>query len=171
MIVPFTAHSWLNTAHGIVFGGGYIVLIVLALVAVAWLQTGELTPFGRKLTERQVGMTVLAAAVMAWIAVASGTWGLYPWFRDEPGGAAAALLARPSLAFWARWVVLSKAWVAWGSVGFATLAALAGYRWRTRLSAEGVLRRRLVALLAVALISASYAGAVGMLLAKLAPVR
>ncbi len=74
MIVPFTAHSWLNTAHGIVFGGGYIVLIVLALVAVAWLQTGELTPFGRKLTERQVGMTVLAAAVMAWIAVATGTW-------------------------------------------------------------------------------------------------
>ena len=47
--------------------------------------------------------------------------------RRRPGGAAAtALLARPSLAFWARWVVISKEWVAWASVGFVTLAALAG---------------------------------------------
>jgi len=172
VIIPFTAHGWLNTAHGVLFGGGYIVLLVLALVAVVWLRPTELTPSGLQLGEREVGVTVAAATAAAWVAVTTGTWGIYPWFRAAgPGSPAAVLLAHPSLAFWARWVIGSKLWVAWASVGCVTLAALAGYRWRRRLAAEGVLRRRLVGLLAAALLGATYAGAVGALLAKLAPVR
>jgi hypothetical protein len=171
LIVPFTGRGWLNTVHGVLFGGGYIVLLVLALLAVASLRPKDLTPSGLTLSERYVGLTVVAATVVAWVAVVTGTWGIYPWFRATPGGAASMLLARPSLAFWARWVIGSKEWVAWASVACITLAALVGFRWRKRLTAEALLRRRLVELLAVALLGAAYAGAVGTLLAKLAPVR
>jgi hypothetical protein len=171
VIIPFTGHGWLNTAHGVLFGGGYLVLLVLALLAVAGLHSRGLTASGLALGERYVGATVAAATVAAWVAVVTGTWGIYPWFRAVPGGAASVLLARPSLAFWARWVIGSKEWVAWASVAFVTWAALAGFRWRGRLAAEPLLRRRLMGLLAVALVGAAYAGAVGTLLAKLAPVR
>ena len=171
MIVPFTGHGWLNTAHGVLFGGGYIVLLALALLAVACLRPAHLTPSGLRLTERQVGVSVTAATVVAWIAVVTGTWGIYPWFRAVPGGAASVLLAHPSLAFWARWVIASKEWVAWTSVAFVTAAALTGFRWRARLAGEALLRRRLLGLLVAAFLGAAYAGAVGTLLAKLAPVR
>ena len=172
MIVPFSLHSWLATTHGVLFGVGYLALLALALGAVAWLRPAELTPLGVTLTERQVGLLVTLAAAAAWVAVVSGTWGLYPWFRAAgPGGPATVLLAHPALSYWARWVVVSKEWVAWGSAAAVTAAALARYRWRARLSGSAALRRRLAGLLALALAGAAYAGAVGTLLAKLAPVR
>jgi len=172
MILPFTAHGWLNTLHGVVVGGGYLVLLVLALVALLELRGGELTPEGTTLGERRLGMTVAAAAGLAWVAAVSGTWALSPWFHAHtPYGAATLLLARPSLSFWARWVIGSKLWVAWASVCCVSLAAVCGYRWRRRLAGEAALRRRLAGLLGGALVTAAYAGAVGALLAKLAPVR
>ena len=172
MIIPFTVHGWLNTGHGVLFGGGYIVMLVLALMAVSWLRPAELQPAGVEATRRQVGMTLTVAAIAAWIAVITGTWGIYPWFRaDTASSATSVLLARPSLAPWAGWIVLSKAWIAWASTALVTAAAIYGYRARARLAAEPRLRRHLKVLLAGALLCAAYAGAVGALLAKLAPVR
>jgi hypothetical protein len=171
MIVPFSTHGWLATTHGVLFGVAYLLLLVLALGAVTWLRPAELTPLGLTLTERQLGLLVTAAAVLAWIAVISGTWGLYPWFRArDPGSPAESLLADPSLAYWARWVVVSKEWIAWGSAAVVTVAALARYRWRARLPGSVVLRRRLAGLLILALAGAAYAGVIGTLLAKLAPL-
>ena len=96
MIVPFSLHSWLATTHGVLFGVGYLALLALALGAVAWLRPAELTPLGVTLTERQVGLLVTLAATAAWVAVVSGTWGLYPWFRAAgPGGPAAVLPGPP----------------------------------------------------------------------------
>lgn len=172
MIIPFTLRGWLTTGHGVLFGGGYIVLLVVALGAVTWLRPAELLPAGRESTRRQIGMTLAAAAAVAWITVITGTWGIYPWFRaDAAESATSVLRARASLAPWGSWVVLSKAWIAWTSAGLTTLAAAAGFRWRRRLTSEPRLRRCLQGLLTAALVAAAYAGAVGTLLAKLAPVR
>ena len=130
MIIPFTLRGWLNTGHGVLFGGGYIVLLVLALMAVTWLRPAELRPAGRESTRRQVGMTLTAAAAVAWITVVTGTWGIYPWFRADTAGSATSLLlarrvARP-LGGLGR--PLQRAWIAWTSTGLVTLAAAAGFR-------------------------------------------
>jgi hypothetical protein len=172
VIIPFTARSWANTGHGILLGGGYLVLLVLALLAVSWLRSEELAPSGQKAAQQRLDVLATSAAAMAWATVVAGTWGIYPWFRSSaPASPSSTLQGDASLAFWGHEAIVSKGWVAWASAVLVTLAAVAAHRWRARLADDVRLRRRLAGVLGAALLTASYAAVVGTLLAKLAPVR
>jgi hypothetical protein len=165
-------HMWVNTLHGAVLGGLFLVLLVLALLSVWQLQPGELTDAGREAALRRARRTMIAALAVGWVAVLTGSFVVDVWFGARTATSPAALLrAQPGDAVWADTVLELKEVVSWASVIVLTVAVWLGLRrGGVALLAGAGGRRYVLALLGVTLACASVGGALGVLLTKLAPL-
>ena len=177
----FTHREIWTAVHGLFIGSAFLLAFAGGFVTLCDL--GRYTPEGgRRAGRRLVGWT-WAMAVLAWVTVGIGTFGIYPWYRAKPpaGVTAAAdlggfpkfkLLAAPRTAGLHEFGMEWKEHVAWVSPIAATAVAAVATRYRRRpgdLTAG--LRRATLFLYAVSFAAAAVAGLLGAVINKVAPVQ
>jgi len=111
-------------------------------------------------------------ALLAWATVLTGTWVVYPWYREAtPDSAKSQLLADPSTADWHEFGMEWKEHIAWIAPMLATAAAFMVLYYRGGLARNKTARTITIALFVSAFAVAAIAGLFGALIAKAAPVR
>jgi hypothetical protein len=131
---------------------------------------------GARLKKLNVGTWLMA--LTAWVAVISGTWIVYPWYRAATPKRASTLdayprsflLADPQLAQWHLFGMEWKEHIGWLSPILATAVGYVVIKYGHQLSAQkDSIRRALMVLFALAFITALISGVLGALINKVAP--
>ena len=158
--------------HGMILGAGFLLAFAGGLAGLWSLRTEYVTTEG--LTERirrlKIGTTAMALA--AWGTVITGTWIVYPWYREPVDDSPRSiLLANPDLEDWHKFGMEWKEHVAWISPLLATAAAFLVVYYGRRLAADRTLRNLVMVLFVSAFAVAAIAGLLGALITKAAPVK
>ena len=157
--------------HGMGLGALFLLAFAGGLAGIYSLRPSWLTHTG--LRERIVRLNVgtTAMAVIAWLTVITGTWIIYPWYRDAaPTSAKSLLLANPNLAGWHNFGMEWKEHIAWIAPMLATAVAYIIIRYGLRLANMPKVRQAVLALFIIAFAAAGIAGLFGALITKAAPV-
>ena len=116
-----------------------------------------------------VGTTAMAS--IAWLTVITGTWIVYPWYREDiPESPRSTLLADPDLDSWHTFGMEWKEHVAWIAPMLATVAAAIVLYYRRDLVKHNQVRRLAEGVFIAAFLTAAIAGILGALITKKAPV-
>lgn len=175
--MEITLRSLMTSVHGMLFGG----LFLLALVAIAaelFRSVNELRPAELSLHGVRLERAYLAAmALCGWLAVLSGTYIIYPWYRAAPPPGAnlmdyprSFLLAHPNMAQWHSLGMEWKEHIGWIAPIVATMLAAVLLRHRATLRREPKLRAAVLTFAAVGVFATAAAGLFGAMLDKEAPV-
>ena len=170
VILHLTGHSWVNIVHGAVFGGVFLLTIVVTIIVVLFARPGDLTDRGVAESARWLAWSTLAMVVAGWVAVLTGTFVVDVWFHAGPSSAAMLLRDSGTYRIWGVDLIRVKEVISWGAAVLATAAAYVAYRRRFGLAGARRPRIWVIALLAAALTAAGIGGALGVLLTKLAPL-
>ena len=167
----FTDREWWTLLHGMVFGAVFLLGFGGGLAGLYSLRRGLLTPAGVTERIRRLRVGVVAMAVAAWGTVITGTWIVYPWYRDPAKDSAKSLLvADPNTADWHKFGMEWKEHIAWMSPILATVVAFIVVYYGTNLIRHDRVRRTAIALFVLAFAFAAVAGALGAFITKVAPV-
>lgn len=165
MGLDFTMRTFWLVAHLAV---GAVIIHGFVEVVLGLRSTTELRPMAR------IGS--LTTALVGWIAVITGTWIVYPWYRAKPpaggdiaGYPKAYLTSHATLANWHEFGMEWKEHVGWLAPILATAVAFVIFRYGRQLAQEPKIRQALMTLLVIGVCSASVAGVVGVFLNKVAP--
>jgi hypothetical protein len=110
-------------------------------------------------------------AVVAWLTVMTGSYIVYPWYRDPaPTSPKSVLLSNPSTADWHEFGMEWKEHIAWIAPMVATAVAFAVTYYGTSLIRHQGVRKALMIFFTVAFVVAGVAGAFGAFITKAAPV-
>jgi uncharacterized protein involved in response to NO len=173
----FSNRSILAMLHGLVLGGGAVVLLILA---VFWLRAG-LAHDGNAVSDRYATiaawLTIGASAVL-WLSVFTGTFIVFPMYRATPPEGVTALTDYPRALLMSnadtRWLhaigMEIKEHMPWIAGMLATAAAFTARQHRTRLHDDAQLRRMTVAVLAIALVLVAFTALLGVFVNKVAPL-
>jgi hypothetical protein len=157
--------------HGFVLGGLFLVAFTGGLAELWTGQRAWETETGIRAKTRRLSIGMTSMAVVAWLTVITGTWIVYPWYREEdPTSAKSQLLADPDTADWHEFAMEWKEHVAWVAPMLATVAAFIVLYYRTDLARKTVPRRLAIGLFIAAFAVAAIAGALGALITKNASV-
>jgi hypothetical protein len=157
--------------HGLILGGGFLVAFAGGLAGLYSLKPGLVTETG--ITERMrrlvAGTTGMAA--IAWVTVISGTWIVYPWYREDvPTSPRSVLLESPSTDGWHTFAFEWKEHIAWLAPMLATAAAVIVLYYRADLIKNQTARKVAMGLFIAAFSVAAIAGILGALVTKNASV-
>jgi len=174
----FTVREAWTLIHGILFGGGFLLAFTGGLALLYNLKADLLTTAGARRHVRWLKLATLAMAGLTWLAVLSGTYISYPWYRATPPEGVTDLTsyprsylkADPSLAFWHTFGMEWKEHIAWFAPVLATVVAFVVWRYGEHLAFDDRLRRALIILFILAFAAAGIAGLLGALVTKAAPV-
>jgi hypothetical protein len=110
-------------------------------------------------------------AVIAWLTVITGTWVVYPWYRDPAEDSPrSTLLADPATDAWHTFGMEWKEHIAWLSPILATVVAFIVLYYGPALAQNNRLRRTSMVMFVLAFGFAAVAGGFGALITKVAPV-
>ena len=157
--------------HGLILGGGFLVAFAGGLAGLYSLRPGLLTERGLAERTRRliVGTTTMAA--VAWTTVITGTWVVYPWYREDvPTSPRSALLASPDTDEWHKFAMEWKEHVAWIAPMLATAVAVIVLYYRQDLIRNQTARRIAMWFFVAAFVTAAIAGILGALITKKAPI-
>jgi hypothetical protein len=138
-------------------------------------KSAPLTLFEQKLLR----LYLVIMAVLAWAAVFSGAYIVYPWYRAHPapditdlsGYPQRYLLSHPETAGWHNVGMEWKEHVAWFAPILITMVAWIFVKYRAGLSQHRQIRNATLAFTMAAFLAAAIAGGFGALLNKNAPIR
>jgi hypothetical protein len=174
----FSFHEISTLVHGIVFGGGFLLCFTGGLVLLLLIRAASLTESGIRRFLRYLRGVTLVMALFVWVAVLSGTYVSYPWYRAKPPEGVtdlsryprSYLKADPDLAFWHTFGMEWKEHIAWLVPLLMTAVAFIVFRYGEQLATDDQLRRVLILLLILAFAAAGIAGTLGALVTKAAPI-
>jgi len=177
--------------HGLILGSFFLLAFAGGLAGLysyrnQWLTEEGLTERVRRLS---VGFWVMAVA--AWLTVITGTWIVYPWYREKLAGADGAGCVGAQLPIpgkcspkdflvsnvsgdtesWHEFGMEWKEHIAWLAPMFATTAAFIVTYYGIKLAKQGRVRRLAIVLFVLAFGVAAVAGVLGALITKVAPVK
>lgn len=167
----------------VIHGMGFGALFMLAFTgAIAELYRMSAPAGARLLGDRELKMFhfyLLAMVVLAWLAVLSGAYVVYPWYRAVPPAGVSDLANYPQRFLMAsptttEWHGLGMEWkehVAWMAPIAMTMVAYVFKKYGPALSKHGQLRKAVLAFTVIAFIATGVAGGFGAFLNKYAPVR
>lgn len=163
-------------AHGMGFGGLYLLACSGALVEICRLSSSP--DRTSENSGRFLRLYLVAMAALAWGAVLSGTYAIYPWYRAvAPAGTAdlsgfpqRLLLSSEGTAPWHSFGMEWKEHVAWLTPVSITMAAAVISKYGRELGRERRLRTATLVFVFVSLFAAGVAGFLGAMLDKAAPV-
>jgi hypothetical protein len=173
----FTARSLTTMLHGLVLGGGALLVLAISLFTLWLLTTGDGTrPSDRQL--KSLSRLLVAAAVLLWLGVLGGTYLVFPPYRATPPEGLAdlsayprsLLLASPETAWLHGFAMETKEHVPWIATMFATAAAFVSVRYRGQMVADPRIRRLLGALASICLLLVGYVALLGVFVNKVAPL-
>jgi hypothetical protein len=170
----FTTREWWTLIHGMVFGAVFLLAFAGGLAGLYSLRPGLVTAEGVKERMRRLKIGVTAMAVAAWGTVITGTWIVYPWYREEdarPISARFQLLAKEDTADWHEFGMEWKEHIAWIAPILATAVAFIVVYYGTNLIRHDRVRKTAMVLFVLAFSTAVVAGAFGAFITKVAPVK
>lgn len=176
--MQITVRELWTMIHGIGFGALYLMACSGALVELYRRYTSPLGPEIKIEDERFMQIYLTAMAVLAWLAVLSGAYIIYPWYRAvrPPGTANLAefpqrlLMSSPTTSAWHFIGMEWKEHVAWLVPISITMAAAVFNQYRRSLRIHPEIRTAVFAFVWVSLVAAGIAGFFGAMLNKNAPV-
>jgi hypothetical protein len=180
--------SW-AVVHGLILGAIYLLAFGGALAGMWSFRPGLITSVGVKERMKRLYAGFGVMAVTAWLTVITGTWVVYPWYREKLAGptyAACAGLELPSSTCSPRDFLLSdvsgntskwhefgmewKEHVAWAAPFLATSAFLLVLYYGPRIIARPWLRMAIIVMIVGGFAAAVVAGAFGAFINKVAPI-
>jgi hypothetical protein len=165
-----TRESW-ALIHGLILGGGFLLAFAGGLAGLYSLRPGLITDAGLVERTRRLVAGTTAMAAIAWVTVITGTWIVYPWYReDNPESAKSVLLADPGTEDWHEFGMEWKEHIAWLAPMLATGAAFIVLYYGKDLIANQTARKIAMGLLIGAFAAAAIAGILGALITKSASV-
>jgi hypothetical protein len=177
--MEITVRGLWTLIHGMGFGALYLLACSGALVELYRFTTSS-APVGETVREEWFLKLYLAAMViLAWAAVLTGAYVIYPWYRAAlpPGTHDLALFPQRLLmssASTAGWHSLGMEWkehIAWFAPISITMAAFIFFKYGRDLKHHSQLRAGVLAFVLVSFVSAGVAGFFGAMLDKYAPVQ
>jgi hypothetical protein len=188
-----TAREWWAVIHGMGLGAVFLLAFAGGLAGLYSLKPALITPEGVVERIRRLKVGVIAMALASWGTVITGTWIVYPWYReklaisgdDELAGCAGATLPteecspRDFLLSNAsgdteQWHLFGMEWkehIAWISPILATVVAFIVLYYGTNLIRHERVRRTAMTLFVMSFAFAAIAGALGAFITKVAPVK
>jgi hypothetical protein len=187
--MDFTSREIWTLIHGLVLGTFFLLAFAGGLAGLWSLRTEYVTEAGivERLRRLKLGTAVMAVA--AWATVITGTWIVYPWYRESLAGEtldACAGLQAPNdncsprdfllsnasgqTSDWHQFGMEWKEHIAWIAPMLATLAAFLVFYYGPTLARNR--KARLIVLVAFvgAFVTAAIAGLFGALITKTAPI-
>ena len=158
--------------HGMIIGSLFLLAFAGGLAGLYSLRPEYVTSAGIKerLFRLKVGTTAMAG--LAWLTVITGTWIVYPWYRETaPTSAKSILLSNPDTKDWHEFGMEWKEHIAWISPTLATVAAFLVVLYGPALVRNKTLRTLVIVIFAGAFATAAIAGVFGALITKAAPVK
>jgi hypothetical protein len=170
--MSFTYREWWGLIHGMGLGALFLLAFAGGLAGLYSLRPELITAAGVAERMRRLKVGVMGMAVVAWLTVITGTWIVYPWYRETtPGSAKSRLLARSNTADWHNIGMEWKEHIAWISPILATVVAFIVLYYGTNLIRHDRVRKTAILLFVLAFLFAAIAGALGAFITKVAPVR
>jgi hypothetical protein len=169
--MELTSREWWGLIHGMVLGSLFLLAFAGGLAELHALRPTVETPRGIRQSARRIGVGVTSMAVLAWLTVLTGSYVVYPWYRDAaPTSPKSILLADPNTAQWHEFAMEWKEHIAWLSPILATVVAFIVIYYGASLAQNNRLRRIAMTAFIVAFALAGIAGLFGALITKAAPV-
>ena len=189
--MSFTNREWWGLIHGMGLGALFLIAFAGGLAGLYSLRPQLITAEGVVERMRRLKVGVVTMAVTAWLTVITGTWVVYPWYREKvspPDLSGCAGLSIPDAATcsprdfllsdvsgstkdWHEFGMEWKEHVAWISPILATVVAFIVVYYGTNLIRHDRVRRTAITLYVAAFGFAAIAGAFGAFITKVAPVK
>jgi purine-cytosine permease-like protein len=167
-----TSRETWTLIHGMILGAAFLLAFAGGLAGLWSLRTEYVTPAGLTERMRRLKIGTTSMAVAAWLTVITGTWIVYPWYREkDPQSAKSRLLADPDTADWHEFGMEWKEHIAWIAPMLATAAAFVVVYYGPRLARDRTMRTIAIWLFVGGFVTAAVAGMLGALITKAAPVR
>ncbi len=177
--------------HGLVLGSLFLLAFGGGLAELYGLRTRWETDEGITSSVRRLIFGFWVMAVAAWLTVITGTWIVYPWYREKIAGDEYAgcdglsipvaddcsprdfLLSNTSgnTETWHKFGMEWKEHVAWLAPMLATSAAVMVTVYGVRLAQRRDVRRTAIWVFVLAFATAAVAGVLGALITKIAPIK
>jgi hypothetical protein len=153
------------------FGALFLLAFAGGIAGLYSLRPDLVTPQGVVERVRRLKIGAVAMAVAAWGTVLTGTFIVYPWYRDPAKTSPkSVLLSDPSTANWHEFGMEWKEHIAWMSPILATVAAFIVVYYGANLIRHDRVRKTAIVVLTAAFGFAAIAGLFGALITKVAPV-
>jgi len=157
--------------HGMILGAVFLLGFAGGLEGLYSLRPQLLSAAGVRDRALRLKVGVVAMALAAWGTVITGTWIVYPWYREPiPESPRSVLLANPATEEWHHFGMEWKEHVAWISPILATVVAFIVLYYGTSLIKHDRVRKTALLLFVLAFLFAAVAGLFGALITKAAPV-
>ncbi len=189
--MELSSREFWGLVHGMVLGAFFLVAFAGGLAELYGLRTRWNTEEGIVGRVRRLTVGYWVMAVAAWATVVTGTWIVYPWYREKLAGddlAGCAGLEIPSpgtcsprdfllsnvsgdTESWHEFGMEWKEHIAWIAPMLATSAAIIIAVYRRRLADAPRIRRIAIWTFVLAFATAAVAGILGALITKVAPVK
>lgn len=177
--MELTARETWTVLHGLLFGSAFLLAFAGGLAGL-WSLRGELvTVAGVRERLRRLWLGVWGMAIIAWVTVVTGTYVVYPWYREAPPEGTEDLsvypreflLSDPNTDLWHKFGMEWKEHIAWAAPILATAVAFIVTWYGRRLAHDDRLRYATIGLFVLAFAAAGVAGVFGAFITKAAPLR
>jgi hypothetical protein len=177
--MEITVRGLWTLIHGMGFGALYLLACSGAFIELYRITTSS-APVGETAREERFLKVYLAAmVVLAWTAVLTGAYVIYPWYRAalSPGTQGLSLfpqrllMSSPSTAGWHSLGMEWKEHIAWFAPISITMVAFVFFKYGRDLKNHKQLRSGVLAFVLASFVSAGVAGFFGAMLDKYAPVQ
>ena len=169
--------SW-AAIHGLIFGALFLLAFSGALYSLYGMRSEWLTAEGLTEKATSLKMWTWAMAIIGWLAVLTGTYIVYPWYRAKPPAGTIDLSAFPrylllsssDTAGWHNFGMEWKEHIAWLVPIAATIVAYIVSKYGPSLAKEARIRNAAIWFFVIAFAAAAVAGALGAFITKAAAV-
>ena len=176
--MAFTLREVWTALHGMAFGFGFILFFSAALALLLTLQPDLLTAKGLRRNVVFLKISAVAIAGLSWLAVITGTYVVYPWYRAAPpagttdlaGFPRSQLLANSALSGWHRFGMEWKEHLGWLVPIIATVALYLILRHGEGLAEDKKMRWTVFVIVCIAFVTAGIVGVLGAIITKEAAV-
>lgn len=170
--MELTVRDLWTVIHGLGLGTLFLISFTGGLAGLYSLRPELVTGPGIAERVRRLIYGTTTMAVVVWFTAISGTYTVYPWYRDPaPTSPRSTLLASPATAQWHSFGMEWKEHVAWIAPILATVVAYVVWYYGRRLVNEGMARRLATTMFITAFATAAVAGLFGAFINKVAPTK
>jgi hypothetical protein len=177
--VEITARALWTLIHGLGFGALYLLACSGALVELYRLSSSSPPTDSTLGHERFLKIYLLTMVVLAWAAVLTGAYVIYPWYRAAPPLGTTdlsmfpqrLLMSSPTTRGWHSLAMEWKEHVAWFVPISITMVAFVFIRYGRSLKNHRQLRAAVLSFAAVSFVAAGIAAFLGAMINKYAPVQ
>lgn len=177
--MEITARALWTVIHGIGFGMLYLLACSGAVVGLYQFTTSSTPPESTPARERFLRVYLITMVVLAWGAVLTGAYLIYPWYRATPPAGTAdlsrfpqhLLISSPATIGWHSLGMEWKEHVAWFAPISITMVSFVFIRYGRDLSNRRQLRAAALVFTLASFVAAGIAGFFGAMINKYAPVQ